>query len=165
MKKLIFCILFLSTNICLGQTTEQKLSLIKIFNTKRISVTKKFPKDTILVNPVYWQLLATYDGKKLVPQSELANRVYKFTSDGKCRIADNLMRSRYEVVHGTWNYNMKDNLLTLHLQNQDKVYKVIIFNQVEMLLEDNGYARFYLTAKPKYEEISGEMKRRLMLEF
>lgn len=164
MKRFIFCALFFSTTICYGQTSEQQQWLLRIFNTKRIDVTKKFNKDTILVAPVYWELLATYDGKTIVPQDELANRIYKFTADGKFRIVDDMMRTRFDAVRGTWDFNAKINSLTLHFGNQEKTYKVIVLNQVEMLLDDPGYARFYLTAKAKYEPISEDMRRRFMLE-
>jgi len=150
MKSFIFSALLFSSTYCYGQTIKQQQST-------------RFNKDSILVAPAYWQLLATYDGRKIVTQTELADRTYKFTADGQCRITDNLTHKWTDVVRGKWNFDTQNNSLMLHLADQDKTYTMIRFNKTEMLLEDSEHTQYYFKAKATFGQTQEEGKRLLLL--
>lgn len=155
MKNFIILLFALSPIVALGQTENQKKILIKSLSSSKIEITKQNIAKT-LSDPSHWYLMATYSDNELHPVSMFSS--YKFFPNGLFLLAGPLTTKASDVEEGVWQYQNQSKTLKLLKENGDLILKVYILNAVEIIVEDKGNTKYFLSAQTNFYDAPKAMQ-------
>lgn len=89
---------------------------------------------------------------------------YKFKLDGRVYIGDDYT-SEQNVVRGKWSFDRASQKLTINVNNGKLlVFKVVMLNNLEMLIQDANNKKYMLIAASSYFKVPDGLGRLIFRE-